>query len=204
MAITPNEEFIEKNYNQTVHLLDDFGLEPVRKLIENYATEYAVAPASTDAAYHYAFPGGLCYYNLCVLQYIGRFASAAGKDLFTKASLLKVSILHDIGKVGEPDKPYYIPTTERWKWERGIYYDFSPDIQKIKIPQRSLYLAQEHSIPLSRDEYMAILLADGQLDETNRFYKYKEPPLATILHFAVYWARLDAKNKEVNWNPDAK
>lgn len=196
--ITPNAEFIEKNYGQTVGLLDRFKLEPLQKLLENFSTEYAVAPASTNKEYHCAFPGGLCYHNLCVLQWAGKFGGAVG--ITNKESLLKVSILHDIGKVGEEGKPYYMQTQEKWKRDKGWMYEINPDLTSIKVPQRSLYLAQKYDIPLTQDEYMAILLADGQLDETNRYYRYKEPELATIMHYSVYWARLEAKKKLVRWD----
>ena len=199
--ITPNEQFIEKNYGQTVALLSKFKLEALQKLIENFSVEYACAPASTNKEYHCAFPGGLCYHNLCVLQYAGKFASAVGSDKFTKESLLKVAILHDIGKVGEEGNPYYIQTIESWKREKGWFYEINTELQRLKLPQRSLFLAQQFNVPLTTEEYTAILLADGQLDEANSFYKYKEPPLATIIHFATYWARLESKNKVVDWTP---
>jgi len=199
--IVPNEEFVKKNYVKTITLHQQFELSDLVKLIENFAEEYATTPASTDEKYHCAFPGGLAYHNLYVLQWIGRFAGAMGADKFSKKSLLKVSILHSVGKLGDVDIPYYLPVSEDWKIKKGIYFEFNPLLSYMKIPQRSLYLAQKFGVELSEEEYLAVLLADGQLDETNRPYKYKDPNLAVVLQNAVYWARREAKNLKVNWTP---
>jgi hypothetical protein len=118
---------------------------------------------------------------------------------FDKTSLLKIAILHDIGKIGEAGTPYYLKCEDAWKISKGHYYDINPKLQYMKMSQRSLCLAQYAGISLNQDEYLAILLADGQLDETNAHYKYKEPKLATVMHYAVYWARSTEKDNEVKW-----
>jgi len=200
--IKPTSEFIQNNYKKTIGLLQQFKLTELEKLVENFAEEYATAPASTDEKYHCAFPGGLCYHNLHVLQWLGRFNGAMTTEdspALDKASMLKVAVLHNFAKVGEEGKPFYLPTREQWKTERGIFFESNQDLPYLRIPQRSLYLAQTHGVPLTQDEYLAILLADGQLDEVNRPYKYKEPKLATALHYAVYWSRNLAKEFKVSY-----
>jgi hypothetical protein len=196
-VIVPDFDFIKKHYDKTIELLEIHKLDSLKKLIESFSDEYAIAPASGQKEYHSSFPGGLCYHNLHVLQWLGRFASAMGN--FDKETLLKVALLHDIGKLGEAGKPYYIKCEDAWKINKGYYYDINPQLQYMKMSQRSLCLAQAASISLTQDEYLAILLADGQLDETNAHYKYKEPKLATVLHYSVYWARSIEKENDVRW-----
>lgn len=196
-VITPDETFVKKHFDKTMALLKAHEQEGLMELIESFSEEYAMAPASGRKEFHSAFPGGLCYHNLHVLQWLGRFAGQMGG--FDKAKLLRAAILHDFGKVGEKGKPYYIRVKDNWKLSKGIYYDINPDVTYMKMPQRSLFLAQQSGLVLEQDEYLAILLADGQLDETNDHYKYKEPDLATALHYAVYWARRVEKENQVKW-----
>jgi hypothetical protein len=198
-AIVPNEDFIKKHYDKTMALLAQYQLSELTGLLETFSEEYAVCPASSKKEYYSAFPGGLAYHNLHVLQWVGRFAGSMGADLFTKKSLLTTSILHSFGKVGLKDQPYYLKTLEEWKLKKGIYYEINPDLVYMKVPQRSLFLAQQAGVPLNEEEYLAILLADGHLDETNAHYRYKEPKLATVLQYAVHWARKIEKEKKVNW-----
>ncbi len=197
--IVPDEIFIQKHYDKTIALLAQYQLSELTNLIESFSEEYALCPASSRKEYHSAFPGGLAYHNLHVLQWLGRFAGALGPDLFEKKGLLKVALLQSFGKVGVKDTPYYLKVEDSWKVQKGIYYDINPDITYMKIPQRSLYLAQEANVSLTEDEYLAILLVDGQLDETNAHYKYKEPKLAAVLQYAVHWARKTEKDKKVGW-----
>lgn len=198
-TINPDAAFIEKHYDRTIHLLDQFGLSDLRSLVERFAEEYALCPASSHRDYHSAFPGGLAYHNLHVLQWVSKFAGIMGAERFSKESLLKISILRNFGKVGVEGIPYYVKTNDDWKIRKGIYYDTNPDITYMKIPQRSLYLAQESGVHLTEDEYLAVLLSDGHRDETNAHYRYKEPDLATVLEYAAYWARKTEEKQSVSW-----
>ena len=69
----------------------------------------------------------------------------------------------------------------------------------MKVPHRSLFLAQKYGIELTQDEYLAVLLSDNQADDANSTYKYKEPSLAISLRYAIHWATQVAKQKEVKW-----
>lgn len=206
ITVKPNEEFIQKNYNKTVELIrqaykienEERSLPSLLTMIQELGVRYATAPASSSKNFYCAFPGGLCYHNLHVLQWIVKVANALAPKEHSLESLLKVTILSDIGKVGNKDKDLYLPISEDWKKRNGHYYESNPDIEYMKSNQRSLHLASQFGIPLTEEEYLAILLADPS-EESNRTYKYKEPKLALILQFAKQWAQKVEKSITVDW-----
>lgn len=199
--INPTEEFIRRNYEKTAELLKKvYSTEsPLLKLVQDLGERYALCPASSHKDYYSAFPGGLCYHNLHVLQWMNRFAAIMAPNLYSSETLLKLSILHDIGKIGDQKDDLYLPTNEDWKRRNGQYYDVNPNMQFMRIPQRSLFLATQYGIPLTQEEYLAIMLYEGQEDEANSTYKYREPKLATILYFASTWAQKIEKENIIQW-----
>jgi hypothetical protein len=136
-----------------------------------------------------------------VVGWLTQFASivARADPGFNPTSLMKVALLHCVGKVGTMTEDYYLPQSSQWHKDRGMLYEINPDIQYMKIPQRSLFLAQEAGIKLTQDEYLAIQLSDGQYDDSNSSYKYKEPKLALVLQNAVQWARKLEKENTVKF-----
>ena len=205
--IIPNEEFVKRNYDKTVELIkktykvenEKVFLPPLLRMINELGMRYALCPASSHRDYYSAFPGGLCYHNLHVLQWLIKFSSLMAPDKYSKETLLKISILHDIGKIGDMKNDLYLPTKEDWKIKNGTYYDINPDINFMRIQQRSLHLANQYGVPLEEEEYLAILLSEGQNDDTNASYKYREPDLATILHYANDWCQRIEKQTKVTW-----
>lgn len=188
--IVVDEEFINKNYDKTILLLNEHDHPKLKKLVETFAQEYATAPASTHASYYSAFTGGLCYHNLNVIKFLNKLCNTLSPDTFAKKTILTVSILQSFGRVGaDINTPYFIPASSDWQHNQGKFFDINPDISFMKIPHRSLFLAQQYDVQLTEEEYLAVLLSDGHLDETNAHYKYKEPSLAQLLQMAVFWSR---------------
>ena len=205
--IIPNEEFIKKNYDKTVELIrkvynsgdEKVFVPPLLRMIEDLGLRYATSPASSHKNYYSAFPGGLCYHNLHVLQWIGRFASLLAPKEFSNESMLKVSILSEIGKIGDLENDLYIPTTDDWKRRNGQHYDVNNTIQYMRTNQRSLYLAAHYGISLTQNEYLAILLSEGQHEDANSLYRYKEPKLGLILQYANQWSQRIEKQNTIIW-----
>ena len=199
--IEANEEFIKKNYEKTLSLINDTvksdRKQKILDLFSFFQVRYATCPASQNKNYYSAFTGGLCFHNLNVLQWVGRFASLMAKDEFTNETLLIVSLLHDIGLIGNKGREYFLPQASQWHRDQGMMYEINKDIDFVKIAHRSLFLLQDFDVKLGRDEFVAIMLQDGQTDETNRHYANKEPKLAQILQFAKATAmRYERENYE--------
>lgn len=198
--IEPNEEFVKRNFEKTLTLVKDTvkstRKEKILSLFDFFNERYATSPASQQKSYYSAFLGGLCYHNLNVLQWTGRFAALLAKDEFPNEKLLVISLLHNIGALGTAEKEYFLPQQSDWHKKQGIVYEINSEISFVKVPHRSLHLLQQFDIKLDEEEYLAILLQDGQNDETNRHYVYKEPKLAQILQFAKATA---IKNERDNY-----
>lgn len=204
-VIIPNEEFIKKNYDKVLELVekvhdgDGKSTFPLLKMLNELSDRYATCPASSHEHYYSAFPGGLCYHNLHVLQWMGRFANLLSPKVYSNESMLKVCILSEIGKIGNLTEDLYIPVKDDWKKKNGQHYDINNQITYMRVNQRSLCLANHYGIPLTEEEYLAILLAEGQNEDANALYRYKEPKLSLILQYANSWAQKLEKENIVRW-----
>ena len=90
-----------------------------------------------------------------------------------------VGLLHDIGKVGMPGKPYYLPEIKDGK-PTGTY-TINPEIVAMGLSLRSLYLVSQY-VPLSDAEAQAIAYHDGMYVPEGRAVAHKEEPLLLLLH----------------------
>jgi len=198
-VIDPTPEFIESNFVKTLTLAkgwvkDEARNKAVLSLLGKYAGQYMMSPASTREDFFCCFPGGLAYHNLHVLKKMVKLNEVFDYGI-DKESLFIVSILHEFGKVGLEDMDYYLPTNSSWHSDKGIHFMINPAISFMRIPHRSLYLAQEQNLSLTPGEYIAILLGDRE--EENRAYNFKEPKIATILKAADEFAIRESKEMKV-------
>ncbi len=158
--------------------------KPAQALVEELSERICLAPASTRTAYHNCFPGGLVDHTLRVLGNAFRLCKTFGWQV-PRDSLILVCLMHDLGKVGDLEKDYYIEETSDWHRDKlGQLYKYNDDLQFMDHCERSIYLLQHFGVNLSQDEYLAIRLHDGQYVDGNKSYSMKEPALATIVHLA--------------------
>ena len=200
IEIYPTAEWIKENFENTLLLVNKFNLTNLGTLLSTLGERYAICPCSTRKEYYSSFPGGLAYHNLHVLKWMNKLTGILCEPSeISKESMLKVAILHEIGKVGDVEKDYYVRQDNDYHNQRGMYYEVNSNIQYMKIADRSLYWVHESHIHLTTDEYLAILLHDGQNDEENASYKYKEPKLAILLQQAEQYARRLEKDSIIHW-----
>lgn len=184
MSLTPEE--IEQNWNRMLSLCEKLGprSEAVLKMLNALDERLAMCPASTKVDYHNCFPGGLVDHSLRVLKNAMTLSKAFDWPV-PRDSLIISCLFHDLGKVGDHEKDYYVPQTDNWRYERlGEHYTYNKDMQYMTVPDRGIFLCQHFGIKLSQDELLAIKLNDGQYDESNAPYKLKEPLLADLVHTA--------------------
>ncbi len=203
-AIIPNEEFMERNYNKVLELINATITKDERRvallnLFQTLGERYATAPSFSRKEHPAAFPGGLCYHTLHVLQWVGKFAALMAPGEFSNETLLTVALLAPLGKAGSLTEDYYVPLNSDWHLKKGIFFEENSKLSYMRTPTRSLQFAQQFGINLSEEEYLAVLLSEGQNDPANASYKYREPKLATILSTAVAWAQKIEKTKEVQY-----
>ena len=165
-------------------------------------------PAAHKKEYHNAFPGGYVdHVNRvvrCALKQ-SELWDSEGCDMstFTIEELVFSAINHDLGKMGDSENESYIPQTDKWRRDKlGEDYMFNKALAFAAVPDRGLFLLQEHSIKYSFNEMIAIQTHDGLYDPANEKYLKAYMPeqkprtsLPFILHQARYDGRLELNLK---------
>lgn len=194
-----SQEELDKNWNKLVELITKLGdrSESVSNLVDALGERLYLCPASGKDTYHNSFPGGLLDHSLRVLGNAVKLNSTFGWNL-SKDSLIIASLFHDLGKIGDLEREYYLPQTDQWRRDKlGEMYMYNKNMQYMTIPDRSIFLCQHFGVVLTLDEMLAIRLNDGFIVEENRQYCLKEPLLAHVIMTADYISTMQEKNKFV-------
>ena len=126
---------------------------------------------------------------------------------FTKEELIFSAINHDLGKMGDKDHDAYIPQTDQWRKDKlGEDYMFNKKLAFAAVPDRGLFLLQQHDISYSFNEMLAIQTHDGLYDTANEKYLkgyMPEQKPRTSLPFILHQADMMAARIEfeVEWLP---
>ena len=152
-------------------------------MLENETT-WLTSPASTR--FHLAEERGLLKHSVGVAETLLQFRGFLAPKI-SEESCVIVGLFHDVGKLGAPGKPYYLPNDNTWIVKnRGIRYKTNPEVVTMGLAVRSLYLISQY-ISLSETEAQAIAYHDGQYIDDNKVVAHKEEPLTLLLHWADYW-----------------
>jgi len=171
----------EKLKQKVIERKDSFGHFLV--LLESETT-WLTSPASTR--FHMAEERGLLNHSVGVAETLLRFREFLAPAI-SEESCVIVGLLHDVGKLGMPGKPLYLPNENEWMVKnRGIRYKINPEVVDMGLAVRSLYLVTKY-IPLSDAEAQAIAYHDGQYIDENKIVAHKEEPLTLLVHWADYW-----------------
>jgi len=158
-------------------------------------TVWLSAPASTR--FHLCHPGGLVEHSVNVARVALKLREALAPDI-SEESCVIAGLYHDLGKVGMPGKPYYLPNPQQWMIEKhGIRYTVNKDLVHMDIASRSLFLLASH-IPLSDEEAQAVRYHDGQYIQENRSVAHRETSLTRIIQYADNWAGCELETRGVN------
>jgi len=179
----------EEKYNALFEKLLDRKEQVVKfkSFLEN-ETCWLTSPASTR--FHLNIEKGLLIHSVGVAYNALRIKNLLTPDI-SDESIVITALFHDLGKIGLPGKPYYLPNDNKWEIEkRGINYKINPEIVTMNIAVRSLYLVSKH-IPLTEMEAQAIVAHDGiypvRGGVNNLDYHHNECRLQMIVHFADKW-----------------
>ena len=183
-----SEEKLIKVIEAYYSLIGSIGDEEIQKaflrMMDDLGDRFFEAPASNKLEYHNCFVGGLAEHSLRVYKNLTILCKQFAPDI-PQDSITLVALLHDFGKVGTLEHPYYIEQESEWhRNNKGEMYTWNPELQYVGVAQRSLMLAAQYGITLTEDEYKAILIHDGQYIPENKPYSHKEGWLALLLHHA--------------------
>ena len=147
-------------------------------------TTWLTSPASTR--FHLCEEKGLLKHSIGVAETLLKFREFLAPGI-SEESCVIVGLFHDVGKVGMPGKPLYIPNDNEWMVrKRGIKFKINPEVVSMGLGVRSLYLVAAH-FPLTDAEAQAIGYHDGQYIDDNRTIAHDEEPLTLLVHWADYW-----------------
>lgn len=161
------------------------GRTGIPELLE-HMEEIGFYDAPCSSKFHLSTPGGLAEHSINVCETAMNIAEALyfddGTDIEMKDSIIICSLLHDLGKAGQFDKPNYIQNEDQ---EKGPFTT-NKDLLFVPHEVRSIAIISKF-IPLTEEEQFAILYHNGLYGEL-KGCKGNETPLYMILHFADMWA----------------
>ena len=159
---------------------------------------FFIAPCS--GSFHLSKEGGLAEHSLNVYKTMRIMAESLYDNLTYDYldELIIVSILHDLGKMGQFGKPNYTenmikdgrPTKsepeQKYKRSETKPYITNPDLLNVPHEIRSIAIASKY-INLTEQEQFAILYHNGLYGDLRYQISGKETPLYLLLHFADMW-----------------
>ena len=175
-----NLEKIQSNWETFEKLCHRLSDDSLNALLESLGERIIMTPASTRRDQYGCFPGGLIQHSLDVTMTMRTLNDALGMGV-TTSSILKVGLLHDLGKVGDLSDPLFLEQDSEWHRERlGQMYKFNEDLPRVSVSHNTLFLLQHFGVCLTQEEWLSIQLAAGPRLEENRFYVGHEPSLAIL------------------------
>ena len=214
-------EQIAKNWEQLRSLINNTfegeRKEKLNKMYDHFEDRMCMAPASGKEQYHYAHVGGYVEHVLhvvdCALKITNLWAAEGATINFTTEEVIFAAMHHDLGKVGDMDKDYYVPQESEWhRKNRGEIFTHNGELQYMTVTDRAIYLLNQFQIPMTENEYVGLRLTDGLYEEANKSYYISYNPdwalksnIAYVLHQADLmatkieydeWKRGDTEERE--------
>lgn len=196
------EAELRANYDKFIQILKKyFTGERLEKLLFMYSDaelggNLIISPASGNAGYHNAYPGGYIdhIFNVCknALKVKEMFVSLGGKVDFTDEELIFTALHHDLGKLGTKENLHYLPNDSEWHVKnRGDYYKKNTADSFMTLTDRTFFTLQQYGIAYSEAEYFGMKLTDGLYDDDNKKYLIAFDPNKRMrykLPYIMHWA----------------
>ena len=201
-------EQLQENWVTFINYIDTYISEPraskLKEFYDKYAERIMFMPASHKKEYHNAFPGGYVEHVNRVIAAALEINSVWSKfgvgETYTIEELVFSAMNHDLGKMGDSENESYVPQTDQWRKDKlGEDYTFNTKLEYMSVPDRGLYLLNQHGINYTKNEFLTIRLHDGLYDDANKPYLLSWSPETkprTSLIFIVHQADLMAARIE--------
>ena len=151
--------------------------------------EFFHAPCSSQ--FHLACEFGLVHHTRHVMMTAENIGYALlGKNKYEEIrdSVMIAAGLHDLGKIGQFEKPLYVPKKLKDGSTGKIPYEQNKELLPVDHEIRSIAIASMF-IDLTEDEQFAILYHNGLYGTVGKYtLQGKETPLFMILHWADMWS----------------
>ena len=172
-------EQIQENWYQLRNLITNTfegdRLEKLNKMYDHFEDRMCMAPASGTEYFHYAHVGGYVEHVLhvvdCALKITNLWQSEGATIDFTTEEVIFAALHHDLGKVGDMDKDYYVPQESEWhRKNRGEIFTHNSELQYMTVTDRAVFLLNQFGISMTEAEYIGLRLTDGLYEEANKKY----------------------------------
>lgn len=178
------------NKKFVVDMLMKTGREGMDGLIE-YMEDCGFFSAPCSGGYHLSCEFGLVHHTRNVMELAERMGvSLLGGAEYNKIqnSVIIAAALHDLGKMGQFDKPNYVPNILKGgKPSDAKPFKTNPDLLNVPHEIRSVAIASMF-IDLTEEEQFAILYHNGLYGPLKYEIQGNETPLYMIIHWADMWA----------------
>lgn len=183
-----NFDQLKISYDKYIGLLNKFFPEStasVAMLEEEIGERLFLAPRDTHPAAG-GSPGGLIAFAVNVAKHCKAFEARVDPK-----KLVRVALLHELGKLGGPIEGQDLFIVEESDWHReklGRHYKYNENCPKMSSAHRTLFYVARFSFRLEEDEWIALATSAGFQYDENRFYANEVLPLAQALHTARTFA----------------
>ena len=162
------EQIVEQFEKYCNVLKKVIGTPAAERLVNDLGDRLALSPRglTEDTG---GTPGGLIDFSLKVASTAKSLSSNFGEA----KSLVKVALLHEIGRVGglEAGSDLYLIQDSDWHRDKlGQVYKYNEDCPKMNIAHRTLWLLSHLDIDLTREEWLAVNVGQGMHLPENQFY----------------------------------
>jgi hypothetical protein len=183
-----NFDQLKISYDKYIGLLNKFFPEStasVAMLEEEIGERLFLAPRDTHPASG-GSPGGLIAFAVNVAKYCKAFEARVDAK-----KLVRVALLHELGKLGGPleGQDLFVPEESDWHREKlGRHFKYNESCPKMSSAHRTLFYVARFGFKLEEDEWIALATSAGFQYDENRFYANEVLPLAQALHTARTFA----------------
>ena len=134
-------------------------------------------------------PGSLVDFSLRVTlianDHSKLFEARQGENSVDRKSVARISLAHELGKIGSESEDLFVPQESQWHREKlGQRFKYNENCPKMSVGHRSLFHLQNYGIRVTPEEWLSILVAQGLHFPENAFYGNSLPTEGKILHFA--------------------
>ena len=176
-----DNDLIVEHYEKYYSLLKRvFDSEKVENMFEALGDRIALCPLS-HVEVEGGSPGKMVEFSLKVAQKAKSLAEE--HDLVTSA--IRVSLVHELGRVGDIKNSMYVEQDSSWHIEKlGQTYKFNEECSRMNIGHRTLFILQSFGLDLTKDEWLAVLLSQGMHHEESRYYGTENNTLSSVIQYA--------------------
>ena len=131
-------------------------------------------------------PGGIVSFSLSVAKHCKVFEAFVDPK-----KLVRVSLLHELGKLGGPasGQDLFVPEDSQWQRDRlKKHYRYNDSCQRMSTAHRTLFYVSRYGFKVDEDEWIALATSSGFQHDENRFYATEVMPLGQALHTARTFA----------------